>query len=144
MLEITTNEGGMQGHTLISSGWGTGYANNGRYPYSGTWEIIEDSTSRYSGEVDLFDVTSWQYGTYGMLSLVMSGNDFNSLILDVWGMDSATEPISFQGTLSYTPIPIPAGIWLFGSGLLVLLGFRVVPTKQCRFGNTVLCRFGQG
>ena len=46
-------------------------------------------------------------------------------------MDSATEPISFQGTLSYTPIPIPPGTWLFGSGLVVLLGFR---KNSGRFG----------
>jgi hypothetical protein len=43
--------------------------------------------------------------------------------------DNTTDQLSFFGMLYYpTPVPIPSAVWLLGSGLIGLIGFR----RKCR------------
>ncbi|VAW70458.1 hypothetical protein MNBD_GAMMA09-2148 [hydrothermal vent metagenome] len=62
--------------------------------------------------------TALDYGTYDPLTNAFNIGWTESLALD---FGTAILDISLQGNL--TTVPVPAAIWLFGSGMLALFGF---------------------
>ena len=51
-----------------------------------------------------------------------NGSDFSALTTSNWGVFSGDD-LAFSMTFT-APVPVPATIWLFGSGLASILGFR--------------------
>ena len=49
-------------------------------------------------------------------------NSFNGSQLSLWGADFPDPNLGLDLRLQLTPVPVPAAVWLFGSGLLGLIG----------------------
>lgn len=104
-----------------------------------------DSTAQATGGGE------WS-GTAGLTNCVGSvacivGNRFGNLELTELGMldftlglraTSGPDYFQFDGTLSLTPVPLPAAAWLFGSACLALAGFgrRLRMNPQARTIST--------
>jgi hypothetical protein len=69
-----------------------------------------DDRAQGAGSVALYGVTG--NGGTGVVQSYILG----SVALD------ATGKLTFTGNSSTTPVPIPAAVWLFGSGLMGLVG----------------------
>jgi len=74
-------------------------------------------------DVELWPLTtSLSYGIYEPVGDIFNIGWTENLSLDLGGLlgSPATLDLSLQGSL--TTVPLPAGVWLFGSGLIGLVG----------------------
>jgi len=115
----TTNNGGSGGfeQIIVTTGGlnlitGTKYVTffNASNQFDGikstaSWGVIRNSTAYADGEF-VYD---------------NNGNDFSLLTSYTWDNTSSYYDAVFTMSLS-SPVPIPAAVWLFGSGLLGLIG----------------------
>lgn len=69
--------------------------------------------SLFSGDLDAFN-----------FSTTLDGNSFDSYFNTFDGFDSNGLAINgtWNSTVTLSPVPVPAAVWLFGSGLLGLVG----------------------
>lgn len=82
-----------------------------------------------SGSLDrtlLFSVEPGEFfGVYGILTanaIDGSSDAFNTLSMEF--DDSSKQSLEASGIPQTSPIPLPAAVWLFGTGVLGILGFR--------------------
>lgn len=114
--EITAS--GVFNDSVLSSGSGvidfTVSGNDMTIDVNGT--IFDDSMEYYGGalmELDNSALLDLQYSA--------TAGDFDSFSID---FISSGEFTGIWGTnVAMSPVPIPAALWLFGSGLLALVGF---------------------
>ena len=92
-----------------------------------TWEGLIDGTS----EMSLFGFAGPCFGVGCSVSIaeVTQGptlytGDVNSTIgIHMNFAISAGDSVTFDTIFDVTPVPVPAAVWLFGSGLVGLVGF---------------------
>ena len=98
------------------------------------WDPLETLRLSYRGD-PLLVWPSYAFSTKtssGAASFSLLVDDFNDITIDNDGLalfrvsmggDGAYfESLSFTANATISPVPIPAAIWLFGSGLLGLIG----------------------
>lgn len=93
-------------------------------------DLINDSTDQHFGWATNYTFVSGeinhrqQYGLDSMSLFLQNGGGNFSLA----GIDTGFRQISFDSA-SISPVPIPAAVWLFGTGLLGLLGLSYRKNK---------------
>lgn len=94
------------------SGISTGLIDNGAGTVDG---IMVNAFSPVSGN---FDVASIQFQAVGFGTSALNLTEY---VLNPWASDgSLINPV--MSNISLTVVPVPAAVWLFGSGLLALVG----------------------
>jgi hypothetical protein len=113
------SEPGMAANWLTES-WLTSSFGGGTYG-SALWELI-------TGE-DVFPDSVTQVDALESAGALATSNGFPNLRAEFFPnagysfiSSFSDEEIVAEGTMSVSPIPIPAAVWLFGSGLLGLVG----------------------
>ena len=96
-----------------------------------TWEITNLSGEQiFSGGVDSLDYDLDTQNLTGSLVAELNSEDFieaelaGDFVITDFNVSQGIAEIEFAGTFEGTLVPLPAAIWLFGSGLLGLLGLR--------------------
>ncbi len=136
-----TTTGGVNLADATSLSLGTVYTNGGTGDVEGTVNILTPtgtggtlSLNKFTPVTNFFSVGGWTLGvdtltivdqTAGTLNLsglgVLTGHGFDAT--DVNWSFSSSSTTSFSMTVSsVSPVPVPAAAWLFGSGLLGLVG----------------------
>ena len=130
------------GTTLTASSAGDGMV----FPISGVGKIMDSQDIRYSPfanvdkGVDIGDVLTDPAGglptldaveAFGSIEAGEGPFDLMTVVVSFGLVDTEQEEgrpgqvgVGFSGLVSQQAVPIPAAIWLLGSGLLALLGFR--------------------
>jgi hypothetical protein len=86
--------------------------------YEGTGKTIDINPALSTAtEVSLYNTYLAELGN-------KTGNVGNLLWITPGTKDSNGNVVSYQGLVGATPVPIPAAIWIFGSGLLGLIGIK--------------------
>lgn len=98
----------------------------------GTIDDVSFSFAAFSSVADVLTIGGWQLDltsltivdqTASVLTLsgtgILSGNAFESTVVD-WDFSGNVTGSSYSMTV--TAVPVPAAVWLFGSGLLGLIG----------------------
>ncbi|MEW8585408.1 MAG: hypothetical protein AB2531_06565 [Candidatus Thiodiazotropha sp.] len=80
-----------------------------------------------SSTFNLASATLW-YGSNGTSLLGRNIDKQSFSASDIWGnfIGGSTAPLNnnLPFAVDLTPVPVPAAVWLFGSGLLVLIGLK--------------------
>ena len=79
-------------------------------------QFTTGSQTNASGTIGGHDIVSNGDGTYNVI-LVSASN-----VGDAWGSSFASVPYMETWNVNLAPVPIPAAAWLFGSGLIGLVG----------------------
>lgn len=92
---------------------------------TGQWGMHGLYTWTATSNIDLVNVWNVTAGPNGIINLSVIDSDGNG-VLGVDEVDGPFEPgsisIALNLTLTPTAVPIPGAVWLFGSGLLGLIG----------------------
>jgi hypothetical protein len=116
----------LNGQTTISGGFGEYYLEDAVLAY----DILFTPTGEAGGEIDEYAIA--------ISALTLSEGNTEDVMSDLLGMvaDSMGLPISLSGPLTISaeltgqveleadPVPVPAAVWLLGSGILAVLGLR--------------------
>jgi len=91
---------------------------------SGTWNIQAPYTG--FGDTRLFTLANVSESVNGSGELLLSGDLYWATGGFDWAMVTSADANTKIGTFSLTPsaVPVPAAVWLFGSGLLGLVASR--------------------
>ena len=125
-LNDTITASGVFDDAVLSAGTGevdfTVSGNDMTIDVNGT--IFTDSMDVFGGALMYLDngaLDDLQYGTEESIP----DNDFNSFYTDFSGgpYGAATFTGIWSTTVTTSAVPVPAAVWLFGSGLLGLIGF---------------------
>lgn len=115
--------GGDYGYTMISMADGSDfndigfYASSGGFPTLILFDLLLDGSSVFTGSASITNDSFYYIG--------FSGGGFDTvLVRDNWGggtFYSGTENGLTLDAIEISAVPIPAAVWLFGSGLLGLV-----------------------
>jgi len=85
------------------------------------WDVIGQGIGTVAGYEYLFTLKNYIVGlTPSIAALQGLGLENRYLIMDVYA--DATKCVAYQDLL--TPVPLPGAVWLFGAGLIGLVGLR--------------------
>lgn len=108
------------GHQQTDNGGNFGYHvynNAGNFDWSTADPTYDSSSLSYSGNATASGTDSSIAKTFslgpGLYSLVFGGNP---------PPGTTGSPVAYQATLTTSPVPVPAAVYLFGSGLIGLVG----------------------
>jgi len=105
---------------LTVTGDGTIEPTSGTWTYDGTGSV-DYLTVKFDGVFALFEVTDGDIT--GDWDTSVFGNEFQSCFGGGGGGRSSCDPYGLSHIAVYTTVvPVPAALWLFGSGLLGLIG----------------------
>lgn len=114
---LTTNNGGLDGYEsfTINTG-GLSLASGSQYV------AFLTSSNLFDGEIgtSLLASVDDAYGR-GTLVLMDNGVDFSMLTTENWARFENLD-LAFTMGFNTSPVPVPAAVWLFSSGLIGLLG----------------------
>jgi len=93
------------------------------FAFSGLWDLpLNDSSGSFAsgftvraGSVDLFTLTGGFTGFFGIIT------DFSFGEISIVSTSGETFSLDDLSFIESTAVPVPAAVWLFGSGLLGLL-----------------------
>lgn len=124
-----TDSTNLKGKTLISVGFGEYYLEDATFTYDILFTPVSGTTDEYAISID---------------TLILSGGNTQDFLTDIINaIDNSGElpgpvplPLSadIEATgsieLAASPVPVPAAIWLLGSGFIGMLGMRMKRTKS--------------
>lgn len=87
--------------------------------FSGLWAI--DYSYYETDDVTIFDIRSLDFDGDGINGALITEGAYVGMTLDFYGEVSFLAYVNNPFPI-YSPVPVPAAVWLFGSGLLALAG----------------------
>jgi hypothetical protein len=115
----TTNNGGVDGFEQISIDTGRLNLLPGKYV---AFFSASNQFDGSDGTAEWADIPSNVYPD-GERVYHNNGDDFSLLTSQTWDCNSSTcASVDSTFTMTLVPIPIPAALWLFGTGLVALIG----------------------
>ncbi|VAW61595.1 hypothetical protein MNBD_GAMMA08-629 [hydrothermal vent metagenome] len=98
-------------------------------------ELIVDYNYDEINDVTTFALSTLDTDNNGVPGVQIVGSDFAGLSLDINATMSALAFVENDFPV-YSPVPVPAAVWLFSSGLFALIGFSKRRTTEEEIKNT--------